>query len=431
MDKEERRLKRQNDTKKAVAVVAVFLVILAAVIGAAVFAVVKFMPKNSRPAAPEVDSTEVTESTESSEISVNTEKPEAVITPETQQAVDFVAGMTLEQKIAQMFVITPEALTGYPNVTAAGDTTKTCYQQKPVGGIIYMEENLLGSEQTTKMLTDMQAIAEETTGLPAFLSVDEEGGTVTRIAKNEAFGVNDVGNMSEIGASGDTSKAGQAGVTLGTYLKALGFNVDFAPVADVLTNPDNTVIGTRSFGSDPQTVADMVSAELQGLQSQGVYGVVKHFPGHGGTAGDSHEAAVTLDKGIEDLMATELVPFERAVQDGVSFVMVGHISVPSVVGDDTPASLSQMMVSSVLREQLGYDGIVITDALNMGAVTGNYSSDQAAVLAVNAGVDMLLMPQDYEAAYNGLLAAVQEGTISEERIDESVVRIVRVKLSLK
>lgn len=430
MDKEERRLKRQNDTKKAVAVVAVFLVILAAVIGAAVFAVVKFMPKNSRPAAPEVDSTEVTESTESSEISVNTEKPEAVITPETQQAVDFVAGMTLEQKIAQMFVITPEALTGYPNVTAAGDTTKTCYQQKPVGGIIYMEENLLGSEQTTKMLTDMQAIAEETTGLPAFLSVDEEGGTVTRIAKNEAFGVNDVGNMSEIGASGDTSKAGQAGVTLGTYLKALGFNVDFAPVADVLTNPDNTVIGTRSFGSDPQTVADMVSAELQGLQSQGVYGVVKHFPGHGGTAGDSHEAAVTLDKGIEDLMAAELVPFERAVQDGVSFVMVGHISVPSVVGDDTPASLSQMMVSSVLREQLGYDGIVITDALNMGAVTGNYSSDQAAVLAVNAGVDMLLMPQDYEAAYNGLLAAVQEGTISEERIDESVVRIVRVKLSL-
>lgn len=431
MDKEERRLKRQNDTKKAAVVVAVFLVLLAVVIGAAVFAVVKFMPKSSKPAAPEADSTEVTESTENSGTPVSTEAPEAVITPETQAAMDFVAGMTLEQKIAQMFVITPEALTGYANVTAAGDTTKTCYQQKPVGGIIYMEENLLGSEQTTQMLTDMQAIAKETTGLPAFLSVDEEGGTVTRIAKNEAFGVNDVGNMSDIGASGDTSKAGQAGVTLGTYLKALGFNVDFAPVADVLTNPDNTVIGTRSFGSDPQTVADMVSAELQGLQSQGVYGVVKHFPGHGGTAGDSHEAAVTLDKSLEDLMAAELVPFERAVEDGVSFVMVGHISVPSVVGDDTPASLSQMMVSNVLREQLGYDGIVITDALNMGAVTDNYTSEQAAVLAVNAGVDMLLMPQDYEAAYNGLLAAVQDGTISEERIDESVVRIVRVKLSME
>lgn len=431
MDKEERRLKRQKDTKKAAIVVAVFLAVLAVIIGAAVFALVKFMPKNSNTEAPETETTEVTESTESTETAVNTEAPEPVITPETQQAMDVVAGMTLEQKIAQMFVITPEALTGYPNVTAAGETTKTCYQRKPVGGIIYMEENLLGSEQTTKMLTDMQAIAKEITGLPAFLSVDEEGGTVTRIAKNEAFGVNDVGNMSEIGASGDTAEAQQVGITLGTYLKTLGFNVDFAPVADVLTNPDNTAIGTRSFGSDPQTVADMVSAELQGLQSQGVYGVVKHFPGHGGTAGDSHEGAVTLDKSLEDLMAAELVPFQRAVQDGVSFVMVGHISVPSVVGDNTPASLSQMMVSSVLREQLGYDGIVITDALNMGAVTDTYAADQAAVMAVNAGVDMLLMPQDYETAYNGLLTAVQEGTISEERIDESVVRIVRVKLSME
>lgn len=431
MDKEERRLKRQNDTKKAAVVVAVFFVIVAAVIAGAVFAAMKFMPKNSKPAAEDGNSTEVTESTESSEIPVTTEVPEAVITPETQQAMDFVAGMTLEQKIAQMFVITPEALTGYPNVTAAGDTTKTCYQQKPVGGIIYMEENLLGSEQTTKMLSDMQAIAKETTGLPVFLSVDEEGGSVTRIAKNVAFGVNDVGNMSEIGVTGDTAKAQQAGATLGTYLKTLGFNVDFAPVADVLTNPDNTVIGTRSFGSDPQTVADMVSAELQGLQSQGIYGVVKHFPGHGGTTGDSHNEAVTLDKSLEDLMATELVPFERAVQDGVSFIMVGHISVPAVVGDNTPASLSQMMVSSVLREQLGYDGIVITDALNMGAVTGSYTADQAAVMAVNAGVDMLLMPQDYETAYNGLLAAVQDGTITEERIDESVVRIVKLKQSLQ
>lgn len=431
MDKEERRLKRKNDTKKAAVVVAVFLVILAAVIAGGVFAVVKFMPKNSKPAAKDVVSTEVTESTESSVTPAVTETPEPVITPETQQAMDFVAGMTLEQKIAQMFVITPEALTGYPNVTAAGDTTKSCYQQKPVGGIIYLEENLLGSEQTTKMLTDMQAIAKETTGLPAFLSVDEEGGSVTRIAKNVAFGVNDVGNMSEIGAAGDTAKAQQAGAALGTYLKTLGFNVDFAPVADVLTNPDNKVIGTRSFGSDPQTVADMVSAELQGLQSQGVYGVVKHFPGHGGTAGDSHEEAVTLDKSLEDLMATEFVPFERAVQDGVSFVMVGHISVPAVVGDNTPASLSQMMVSSVLREQLGYDGIVITDALNMGAVTGSYTADQAAVMAVNAGVDMLLMPQDYETAYNGLLAAVQDGTITEERINESVVRIVKLKQSMQ
>lgn len=431
MDKEERRLKRQKDTKQAAIVVVVFLVVLAIVVGGAVFAGVKFLPKKDKPKNTEPATTEVTEQAEDNEGSAVPEVQEAVVTPETQAAMDFVSTMTLEQKIAQMFVITPQALTGYANVTASGDTTKTCYQQKPVGGIIYLEENLLGSEQTTKMLTDMQVIAKETTGLPAFLSVDEEGGSVTRIAKNEAFGVNDVGNMSEIGAAGDVSKAEQAGSTIGTYLKQLGFNVDFAPVADVLTNPDNTVIGTRSFGSDPQVVSDMVSAELKGLQSQGIYGVVKHFPGHGGTVGDSHKEAVSLDKSLEELMASELLPFQRAVQDGVSFVMVGHISVPAVVGDDTPASLSQMMVSSVLREQLGYDGIVITDAMNMAAITNTYTADQAAVMAVNAGVDMILMPQDYDTAYNGLLKAIQEGTISEERINESVVRIVKVKQSME
>lgn len=431
MDKEERRLKRQKDTKQAAIVVVVFLVVLAIVVGGAVFAAVKFLSKNEKPKNAEITPTEVTEQAEGSDVPVVPETQENAVTPETQAAIDFVSAMTLEQKIAQMFVITPQALTGYANVTAAGDTTKTCYQQKPVGGIIYLEENLLGSEQTTKMLTDMQVIAKETTGLPAFLSVDEEGGSVTRIAKNEAFGVNDVGNMSEIGAAGDVSKAEQAGSTIGTYLKQLGFNVDFAPVADVLTNPDNTVIGTRSFGSDPQVVSDMVSAELKGLQSQGIYGVVKHFPGHGGTVGDSHKEAVSLDKSLEELMASELLPFQRAVQDGVSFVMVGHISVPAVVGDDTPASLSQMMVSSVLREQLGYDGIVITDAMNMAAITNTYTADQAAVMAVNAGVDMILMPQDYDTAYNGLLKAIQEGTISEERINESVVRIVKVKQSME
>ena len=159
-------------------------------------------------------------------------------------------------------------------------------------------------------------------------------------------------------------------------------------------------------------VADMVIKELEGLSSQGVFGAVKHFPGQGGVSGDSHDGAVTLDKSLEELMQTELVPFQKAVENGVSFVMVGHISVPQVVGDNTPASLSQMMVSNVLREQLGYQGIVITDAMNMGAITGTYTADQAAVMAVNAGVDMILMPQDYETAYNGLLQAVQDVTTS-------------------
>ena len=430
MNQEERRQRRQDDFKHAAVVVTVFILVLMVVLAGAAVAVHKFLPKSNK-----TDKTTETLSTETLNDSRNMQNPgeatEPAVDPLDEQASQLVSGMSLEDKVAQMFVITPEALTGYASVTAAGDTTKAAYESRPVGGLIYMADNLLSTEQTTEMLTNMQNIAMERTGLPVFLSVDEEGGTVARVAKNDAFGVTDVGNMSDIGATGDAQNAYNAGVTIGTYLKQLGFNVDYAPVADVLTNPDNTVIGTRSFGSDASVAADMVTKELEGLSSQGVFGVVKHFPGHGGVSGDSHDGAVTLDKSLEELMQTEFVPFQKAVENGVSFVMVGHISVPQVVGDNTPASLSQMMVSNVLREQLGYQGIVITDAMNMGAITGSYTADQAAVMAVNAGVDMILMPQDYETAYNGLLQAVQDGTITEDRINESVTRIVKVKLQMQ
>ena len=430
MNQEERRQRRQDDFKHAAVVVTVFILVLMVVLAGAAVAVHKFLPKSNK-----TDKTTETRSTETLNDSRDMQNPgeatEPAVDPLDEQASQLVSGMSLEDKVAQMFVITPEALTGYASVTAAGDTTKAAYESRPVGGLIYIADNLLSTEQTTEMLTNMQNIAMERTGLPVFLSVDEEGGTVARVAKNDAFGVTDVGNMSDIGATGDAQNAYNAGVTIGTYLKQLGFNVDYAPVADVLTNPDNTVIGTRSFGSDASVVADMVTKELEGLSSQGVFGVVKHFPGHGGVSGDSHDGAVTMDKSLEELMQTEFVPFQKAVENGVSFVMVGHISVPQVVGDNTPASLSQMMVSNVLREQLGYQGIVITDAMNMGAITGSYTADQAAVMAVNAGVDMILMPQDYETAYNGLLQAVQDGTITEDRINESVTRIVKVKLQMQ
>ena len=430
MNQEERRQRRQDDFKHAAVVVTVFILVLMVVLAGAAVAVHKFLPKSNK-----TDKTTETRSTETLNDSRDMQNPgeatEPAVDPLDEQASQLVSGMSLEDKVAQMFVITPEALTGDASVTAAGDTTKAAYESRPVGGLIYMADNLLSTEQTTEMLTNMQNIAMERTGLPVFLSVDEEGGTVARVAKNDAFGVTDVGNMSDIGATGDAQNAYNAGVTIGTYLKQLGFNVDYAPVADVLTNPDNTVIGTRSFGSDASVVADMVTKELEGLSSQGVFGVVKHFPGHGGVSGDSHDGAVTMDKSLEELMQTEFVPFQKAVENGVSFVMVGHISVPQVVGDNTPASLSQMMVSNVLREQLGYQGIVITDAMNMGAITGSYTADQAAVMAVNAGVDMILMPQDYETAYNGLLQAVQDGTITEDRINESVTRIVKVKLQMQ
>ena len=419
MNQEERRQRRQKDTKSAVIVCVIVVLILLVLVAGGVFLVGRLLPKGGGQ----------NEGTDGTELpGENVAATEEVQTdPVEEQAAQLVSQMTLEDKIAQMFVITPNALTGYASgVTAAGDTTKEAYQSRPVGGIVYMADNLTDPEQTTTM----QEIARERTGLPVFLCVDEEGGSVARIAGNDAFGVTDVGNMSDIGASGDVQNAYNAGSTIGSYLAALGFNVDFAPVADVLTNPDNQVLGQRSFGSDAQTVAGMVTSELQGLSAAGVYGTVKHFPGHGGTSGDSHDGAVSTDKTLEELMAEELVPFQSAIDGGVNFVMVGHISAPNVTGDNAPATLSKVLITDVLRGQMGYNGIVITDAMNMEAITGFYNSDKAAVLAVTAGADMILMPADYNTAYTGILNAVNDGTITEERINESVTRIVKAKLAM-
>lgn len=354
--------------------------------------------------------------------------PEEQIEEEIEQ---YLSDMTLEEKAAQLFVVTPEALTHVGTVTAAGERTREALEAYPVGGLVYLKQNLVSESQTRQMLENTQEYSGEIVDLPTFLTVDEEGGTVARIAGNDGFAVEDVGNMADIGAAGDPLQAYQVGKTIGAYLSELGFNVDFAPVADVLTNPENTVIGSRSFGSDSQLVTDMVLAEMKGLAEGGVLACVKHFPGHGATEADTHEGYAWADRTLEELRISELVPFEAAADAGVPFLMVSHISVPRVTGDDTPASLSEFMVKGLIREQMDYDGIVITDALNMGAVAENYTSAQAAVLALEAGVDMLLMPEDFEAAYQGVITAVHDNTLTEERINESVRRILRVKLSMQ
>ena len=340
------------------------------------------------------------------------------------------AGMDLKQKVAQMFMVTPEALTGYSKVTAAGEVTKQCFIRYPVGGVIYMAGNLIDTEQTRIMLSNMQDYSVEYLGFPVFLGVDEEGGTVARIAGNRAFGVEDVGNISEIGASGNCDLAYQAGSTIGAYLSALGFNLDFAPVADVWSNKKNTVVKYRSPGSDAELVRDMVIAQIEGFKEQGILCAVKHFPGHGSTSEDSHNGAAVVERTLQELFECDLIPFKGAVQAGVPFVMVGHLSLPKVVEDDVPAVFSKEIITDILRGELGFDGIVITDALDMGAVTDYYSSAQAAVMAVAAGADMLLMPEDFVAAYEGVLNAVQRGELTQERIDESVRRILKVKLEM-
>ena len=335
-----------------------------------------------------------------------------------------ISEMSLEEKIYQLFFVTPESLTGVDMVTQAGDATKTALEQYPVGGIIYFSQNIENEEQITTMTSNSQSYSK----IPLFIGVDEEGGSlVARIANNPNFQVPTFPDMKEIGASGDPYKAYEVGSSIGSYLKEYGFNMDFAPDADVLTNPENTAIGSRSFGSDPQLVSQMVAEEVKGLEEQNVTAVLKHFPGHGSTAEDSHNGAAVVNRSLEELRSAEFLPFEAGIQAGADVVMVGHLQVPQIIPDDTPASLSSVMITDILRNELGFDGLVITDSLSMGAVTEYYTPAEAAVMCIQAGGDMLLIPEDFHQAYQGVLDAVNNQTLSEERINESLTRILRVK----
>ena len=341
------------------------------------------------------------------------------------------AEMTLEEKVAQMFFITPEALTEVDLVTEAGNTTEAAFFEYPVGGIIYFGQNMESREQVSAMLRRMQNISEKQMNIPIFLATDEEGGRVSRLYGGAITDIPYVGDMYSVGKSEDSSEAYQVGRTIGSYMKELNFNVDFAPVADIYSNPENTVIGDRAFGSTAELVSEMVPMAVKGLQSEGVLATLKHFPGHGDTADDSHNGYASSYKTMEELEQCEFLPFYAGIQSNVAFVMMGHISLPNVLDDETPASLSYEIVTEILREKLQFNGIIITDALNMGAIAQNYSSGEATVMAVEAGVDMLLMPADFKTAYETLINSVQEGRISEERINESVLRILQTKRKMK
>ncbi|MCM1266805.1 MAG: hypothetical protein NC302_02775 [Bacteroidales bacterium] len=340
-------------------------------------------------------------------------------------AASYFSEMSIENKVAGLFMVTPEAITGVKTATQAGEGTQEALNQYAVGGLIYFSQNIVDKEQIMKMLSNTSTMSN----YPIFLAVDEEGGDVSRIA-NSSVEVEKVEAMSEIGASGDAAKAREAGETIGSYLKELGFNVDFAPVADVAGGEDNA-LGNRSFGSDPELVKEMAVNVAGGIEDAGVSACLKHFPGLGSTTEDTHEGRVEITKSLEELKASDFVPFQAGVEAGVDFVMVSHATAPALDDNNVPSSLSRKVITDTLRGELGYQGVVITDALNMTAITDYYTPEEAAVMALEAGADMLLMPEDFEKAYEAVLAAVQEGKITEERIDESLERIYRVKCAGK
>lgn len=359
--------------------------------------------------------------------------------------------MTLEQKVAQLFVVSPETLTGVDSVQYAGDMTYQALQDYPVGGIVFAKDNIDSSSQFGTMTDNLQSYSEDISGLPLFLAAAEEGGSASVLGNNDnldeyyensysadgsdysSSSANSVHSgapsMSEIGRKDDSTNAYEAGKSIGSLMSAYGLNLDLAPVADVLSG-NSTGIGNRTFGTDAQTVSDMALEVIRGIQEEDVNAAMKYFPGYG-AASSNMSGFPVINSSLDELKKKEFLPYSNAIAQGMDFVMVGHISVPNVTGDDTPASLSEKMISEVLRKDLGFKGIVMTDYLNDKTIVKNYGAADAAVKAIQAGADLLLEPDDLEAAYEGVLKAVKKGDITEDRLDESIYRILRVKLSMQ
>lgn len=346
-------------------------------------------------------------------------------------AKSYLDNMTTEEKIGQMFIVRPEALnvSGNAETAQAVDTVTEVMRENmekfSVGGIAVFGKNIAGAEQLPRFISDLQSNSK----YPLFIAVDEEGGDVARVANSGFFDVASYKSMAEVGKTDNPAKAEEVGRKIGFYLKKIGFNYDFAPVADVNTNPDNIVIGDRSYGNNPVTVGKMVSAQLDGLHKSGIIGTLKHFPGHGDTKDDTHSGYVSVNKSWDELKACELVPFISAL-DKADTIMVSHITVTSI-DDKLPSSLSYEIITRKLRNELGYNGVIITDSMAMGAVADSYTSDIAAVMAVKAGADIILMPESLEKSFNAVLNAVNSGEISISRIEESAERVLTLKAKYK
>ena len=341
--------------------------------------------------------------------------------------------MTLREKVGQMFYVRPEVLDTTIHWTTYGELENLKLQQLnkrmtalnadyPVGGMILYAWNIDDESQLASFISQIRNL----NGSP-LLCIDEEGGRVARIANNPNFDVKKYQSMEAIGKTGDPANAYECGNTIGTYLNKYGFDIDFAPVADVNTNPDNVIIGPRAFSDDPAVAAPMVTHYLQGLKDAGVTGCIKHFPGHGDTKADTHFGYASTQKTWAEMMDCEMVTFRAGIAWGCQLIMTAHIAAPNVTGSDVPSTMSPIILKDKLRGELGYRNIIVTDAISMGAITNQYTTAQAAVGSILAGVDIVLDPRNYVEAFDAVIAAVNDGTISEERINQSVRRVLKLK----
>ncbi|WP_019639131.1 beta-N-acetylhexosaminidase [Paenibacillus fonticola] len=330
------------------------------------------------------------------------------------------SNLTLEQKIGQMFIC------GFPG-TAADEGIKALIAEHHLGGVIYFRRNIDSVEQLSRLSRELQQLPRSTPEIPLFISMDQEGGMVARLDHDGVSRIQ--GNMA-LGAANDLALTEEAATLAAKELTALGINLNFAPCVDVNNNPANPVIGVRSFGEDPLRVAEHGAAAIRGYQNQGVSATAKHFPGHGDTAVDSHHGLASVPHSKERLYRVELPPFRKAIENGVDMIMTAHVIFPAFEPDGIPATLSRRVLTGLLRNELGFEGIIITDCLEMHAISKSCGIAEGAVRAIEAGADIVLVSHTLEEqvrAIQTVLAAVQSGRLSEEQIDESVRRILSLK----
>lgn len=341
-------------------------------------------------------------------------------------AKDITKDMSLKQKIGQLFMVSVYSLdsSGSKSQTKVTTAMKKTMKKYPVGGILLFSKNVESEKQLKKLTQDLQNASH----VPLFIAADEEGGTVSRIASKLPDSVTQFPQAREIGETYTDQQIAKMGKEQSKRLKDLGINMNLAPVADVLSNEDNTEIGNRSFGSDAKEVASIVKTLVKSMQKQQISATLKHFPGSGDALGDTHRGAVETKQTIQELRKKEFLPFESGMDADADAVMVSHLILTNVTDEKEPCSLSERVISDILRDEMEYDGLILTDAMNMNSITDNYSSGEAAVKAVKAGVNIVVMPEDLGQAYKAVKSAVKNGRIKESVVDKAVRRIIYTKL---
>ncbi|OMF21455.1 glycoside hydrolase family 3 [Paenibacillus sp. FSL H8-0548] len=346
-----------------------------------------------------------------------TKEPTAEPTETIDPLKEKIAGLTLDEKIGQMVIVGLEG-------TTMQEQAKEMIDKYEVGGFILYKDNIIDADQTLKLLNQLKA-SNQMNDIPLWLSIDQEGGKVSRLPDE----FTKIPSTADVGKANNTSYTSHIGQAIGEAVHALGFNMDFAPVLDINSNPKNPVIGNRAFGATPELVITHGIETMKAIQSKQVAAVVKHFPGHGDTSVDSHLDLPVVNKSLKELEAFELLPFAEAIQENADAIMIAHLLIPKI-DENYPASLSKELITDLLREKLNYNGVVMTDDMTMGGITEHYDVGEAAVMSVLAGSDIILIGHDYDTQISVLKALkenARDGVITKNQLDQSVYRILSLK----